>query len=158
MVTAPATHELDGPPWLRVESTLMATARLIREAYDLRFQVLDLNLTQASILVYVADFGPVTQTKIADHLGQGRAATGATLDRLQERQLVERQPDVDDRRVWRISLTPIGRGLIEPIAAIDTTLRTELRAGLSRVDRQALAAVLQQLQSNLRSAISTEQL
>ena len=91
-VQVPATHELDGPPWLRVESTLMATARLIREAYDHRFAPLDLNLTHASILVYVSDFGPVTQTKIADHLGQGRAATGATLDRLQERGLVERSP------------------------------------------------------------------
>ena len=26
------THELDAPPWQRVETTLMATARLIREA------------------------------------------------------------------------------------------------------------------------------
>ena len=65
------THELDAPPWQRVESTLMATARLIREAYDARFATLDLNLTQASILVYVAEFGPITQTKIADHLGIG---------------------------------------------------------------------------------------
>lgn len=131
----------------------MATARLIREAYDLRFQELDLNLTQAMILVYVADFGPVTQTKIADHLGQGRAATGATLDRLQERQLVERRPDVDDRRVWQILLTDAGRALIAPIALIDEVLRTELRSGLSRADRQALATVLRQLQTNLRSAI-----
>ncbi|MCU1358877.1 MAG: putative MarR family transcriptional regulator [Ilumatobacteraceae bacterium] len=149
---APVTHELDNPPWLRVESTLMATARMIREAYDRRFQPLDLNLTQASILVYVSEFGPVTQTTIADHLGQGRAATGANLDRLHNRQLVERRPDVADRRVWQILLTAAGSALIEPIAAIDRELRTELRSGLSRADRQALANVLRQLQSNLRSA------
>lgn len=132
----------------------MATARLIREAYDLRFAPLDLNLTQASMLVYLAEFGPVTQTKIADHLGQGRAATGATLDRLQHRGVVERRPDVDDRRVWQIHLTDNGRALIEPIAAIDETLRAELRTGLSRTDRQALTAVLRQLQGNLRSAMA----
>ncbi len=150
-----ATHELDGPPWLRVESTLMATARLIREAYDSRFAAVDLNLTQAIVLAYVADFGPVSQTKIADHLGQGRAATGSTIDRLQERKLVVRQPDVDDRRVWQIHLTAAGRELIGPIATIDEVLRTELRTGLSRSDRQALAAVLQQLQTNLRNASET---
>ena len=82
------------------------------------------------------NFGPVTQTKIADHLGQGRAATGATLDRLQERGLVERRPDDDDRRVWQIHLTDAGRDLIRPISAIDETLRTELPAGLSRADRK----------------------
>jgi MarR family transcriptional regulator for hemolysin len=148
------THELDAPPWLRVETTLMATARLIREAYDRSFATLDLNLTQAGILGYVADFGPVTQTKIADHLGQGRAATGATIDRLQERGLLERHSDSDDRRVWQIRLTPKGKDLFAQVAAIDETLRTELRSGLSRADRQALAAVMQQLQTNLRRAIS----
>ncbi len=146
------SHELDAPPWLRVEATLMATARLIREAFDHRFAELELNLTQASILAYVSDFGPVTQTKIADHLGQGRAATGATIDRLQERGLVERQPDAEDRRVWQIQLTPPGHDMVARIGEIDKTLRTELRAGISRSDRQALATVMQQLQTNLRAA------
>jgi len=153
MQSGSGTHELDAPPWQRVETTLMATARLIRDAYDARFASLDLNLTQASILMYVAEFGPVTQTKIADHLGQGRAATGATLDRLQERSLLERHPDSDDRRVWQIRLTNPGRDLIDRITAIDEALRTELRAGITREDRQALAGVTQQLQANLRRAM-----
>jgi MarR family transcriptional regulator for hemolysin len=152
--TGDVTHELDAPPWLRVETTLMATARLIREAYDDRFARLDLNLTQASIVSYVSDFGPVTQTKIADHLGHGRAATGAAIDRLQHRGLIERHADVDDRRVWLIQLTSAGRQLVGQIAGIDETLRTELRAGISRSERQALAAVMQRLQANLRAAIT----
>jgi DNA-binding MarR family transcriptional regulator len=152
--SAAASHELDAPPWLRVESTLMATARLIREAYDHRFTPLGLNLTLASILVYVADFSPVTQSKIAAHLGQGRAATGASIDRLQELGLVERRPDVEDRRVWQIHLTPAGQTIVEQIAVIDTGLRTELRDGVSRAERQALAQVLQTLQANLRRALT----
>ena len=152
---SPATHELDSPPWLRVEMTLMATARLIREAYDVRFASFGLNLTLASILAYVGDFSPVTQSKIADHLGQGRAATGTSIDRLQVLGLIERRPDVDDRRVWQIHLTDDGRSMAERIAAIDTELRTELRTGLSRADRQALAQVMQQLQGNLRRALAT---
>jgi hypothetical protein len=36
MSTNLTTHELDSPPWLRVESTLMATARLVRTAFDAR--------------------------------------------------------------------------------------------------------------------------
>ncbi len=152
--SAAASHELDAPPWLRVESTLMATARLIREAYDHRFTPLGLNLTLASILVYVADFSPVTQSKIAAHLGQGRAATGSSIDRLQELGLVERRPDVDDRRVWQIHLTAAGQTIVEHIAVIDTALRTELRDGVSRAERQALAQVLQTLQANLRRALT----
>ena len=151
-----APHELDGPPWTRVEATLMATARLVRDTYDHRFAELDLNLTQAIILVYVADFGPVTQTKIADHLGQGRAATGSTIDRLQARGLVDRHPDADDRRVWQIQVTRSGKDLVGRVTAIDEMLRTELRTGITRAERQALTAVLQQLQSNLRRASGHE--
>ena len=33
--TSPS-HELDAPPWLRVETTLMGAAQAIRNAYDVR--------------------------------------------------------------------------------------------------------------------------
>jgi MarR family transcriptional regulator for hemolysin len=153
MNLSPPSHELDSPPWLRVESTLMATARMIREAFDGRFAQLSLNLTQASIVSYVSDFGPVTQTRIADHLGHGRAATGAALDRLQGRGLIAREPDVTDRRVWQIHLTPAGHEMVDRIAGIDETLRNELRAGITRQERQALAGLMRRLQLNIRGAI-----
>ena len=56
-----SSHELDSPPWLRVESTIMATARAIRQAYDARFRDLGLNLSEASLLAFVAEAGPFTQ-------------------------------------------------------------------------------------------------
>jgi MarR family transcriptional regulator, transcriptional regulator for hemolysin len=148
-------HELDAPPWLRVETTLMATARLVRDAYDRRLAPLDLSLTQALVLAYVSDFGPVTQTKIADHLGQGRAATGVTVDGLQDRRLVKRRPDPDDRRVWLIDMTATGRVLVGEITSVDEKLRTELRAGISRAERQALARVLTRLRANLVGVVAS---
>ena len=149
-----ATHELDAPPWLRVESTLIAVARLVREAYDSRFAQLGLNLTQASILSYVGDFGSVIQTRIADHLHQGRAATGASIDYLQNLDLIERLPDPDDRRVWRIGLTEAGTHMTGQIRAIDERLRNELRDGISKTERQALNGMLGRLKSNLQQALS----
>jgi MarR family transcriptional regulator, transcriptional regulator for hemolysin len=149
------THELDAAPWLRVESTLMATARLVRDAYDTRLAPLDLGLTQALVLEYLSDFGPVTQTRIADHLHQGRAATGATVDRLHDRGLVKRRTDPDDRRVWLVELTATGRDLVGEITSVDEKLRTELRAGISRAERQALARLLERLRANLAGVIAT---
>jgi DNA-binding MarR family transcriptional regulator len=151
---SPTTHELDAPPWLRVETTLMNTARAMREAYDARFAALGLNLTQASLIAYLREFGPVTQTKCADHLRLGRANIGAIIDRLQERRLVERHPDVIDRRVWRVALSPAGVDVAEQVLAIDEVLRSEMRAGISRAERQALASVMTRLQQNLLRATS----
>ncbi|MFW2336473.1 MarR family winged helix-turn-helix transcriptional regulator [Ilumatobacter sp.] len=143
-------HELDAPPWLRVESTLMATADAIHAAYDRRLAPLNLNLTLASLLSYVSDFGPVSQTTVAEHLGQGRAVTGTHIDRLEHDGLVERRPDPHDRRVWLVAMTPSGADLVEAIADVDRVLRAELRTGISRADRQTLAATLIRLQQNLR--------
>lgn len=134
----------------------MATARAIRETFDARFAPLGLNLTQASIIAYVEEFGPITQTRIADHLRLGRAVIGSTIDRLQERDLLERHPDAVDRRVWLVSLTAQGRVTAARIAKIDEILRAELRDGISREERQALASVMTRLQQNLARASSRE--
>lgn len=128
----------------------MATANAIHAAYDQRLAPLGLNLSCASLLSYVSDFGPVTQTHVAEHLGQGRAVTGTQIDRLERDGLVQRLPDPNDRRVWLISLTSAGEELVAAVADVDRVLRAELRSGISRADRQTLAATLVRLQQNLR--------
>lgn len=146
-------HELDAPPWLRVETTLMATARTIRQAYDQRLEPLGLQLSQASLLSYVADFGPQAQSRIAERLGIGRAATGSMIDGLEARGLVRRLPDPADRRVWLVGLTSEGKELVADVAAVDAALRAELRSGTTRADRQQLAAILLRLQANLAEVL-----
>ena len=146
---AAANHELDAPPWKRVESTLMATARAIRRAFDARYAQLDLNVTQASLLAYLDERGPLSQTQLATALGMGRAATGLVITALEQRRLVERRANPQDRRTWLIALRSEGEKLIAPIHEVDQHLRGELRAGISREERQQLAALLLRLQANL---------
>ena len=148
------THELDSPPWLRVESTLMATARLVRAAFDVRLAPLDLNLTQASLLGYIVEFGATTQTQLADRLGIGRAAIGSVVDQLESRGLVERTPNSADRRVWLVAITDAGVELAQRISEVDEVLRADLRRGIGREERQALAWVMTRLQQNLQLAIA----
>lgn len=146
---AASNHELDAPPWLRVESTLMATARAIRKAYAIRFEGLELNLTQASLIGFLDESGPITQTQLARRLGMGRAATGLVINGLEKRGLVERLDNPNDRRAWLIALRQEGQSLVKPILEIDAVLRAELRAGISRSERQTLASLLVRLESNL---------
>ena len=145
-------HELDASPWMRVESTIMATARLMREAYDEALEPLELNLTEASLLAYVVESGPLKQTSIADHLGIGRAAAGNVIDRLQKRDLVERHADESDRRVWLIAATAAGKELAGEVSEVDLGLRHDLRLGIDRHERQMLATLLVRLQRNIVSA------
>lgn len=152
---APATSsELSGrPPWRRVETSVLDTGRLIRAAYDHRFAVLGLNLTSASIVAYVRDFGPVTQTNIAAHLRMGKAATGSAIDKLVERGVLERQSDPNDRRVWRIALTADGERFASAAVDLDGQLGAELRRDMTREERQLLYRMLSKLQANAQYAL-----
>jgi len=136
-------------PWVRVEATMATTSRMIRAAFDGALAPLDLNLTSASLLAYVADFGPVSQTALAEKLGVGRAAAGAVVDRLEARQLIERVADEHDRRVWLITITSSGRRLAGQVAVVDEEVREQIRSGISRLERQQLAALLVRIQKNL---------
>ncbi len=127
----------------------MAAARQIRCLYDLRFAELGLNLSQASLLAYAHEFGPNTQTTLAERMGLGRAATGTMIDQLEARSLIQRMPDPQDRRVWLISITESGQQLVEEITAIDEVVRESLRVGITRSERQELASLLVRIQSNL---------
>lgn len=127
----------------------MSTAAAIRTAYDDRFADLDLNLSQAMLLAYVAEFGEDTQSRIADRLGIGRAATGNIIDNLEKRDLVQRQPDPDDRRVWLVAVTADGKALADQVIEIDIVFRADLRKGITRAERQQLSSLLLRVQQNL---------
>ena len=134
----------------------MATANAIHAAYDQRLADLGLTLSTASLLAYLAEFGPVTQTRCAEHLGQGRAVTGTQVDKLQSLGYVERRPDPADRRVWLVAITPAGTALAAQVAEVDAVLRAELRDGVSRADRSTLATLLVRLQRNIRRAVADD--
>jgi len=106
------------------------------------------------LLGYVNEFGATSQTDLADHLAIGRAAIGSVVDQLQARGLIERQPKPVDRRVWLVAITDDGKALANQVNDVDQVLRAELRHGLGREERQALAWVMTRLQQNLTSAIA----
>ena len=72
------------------------------------------------------------------------------------RSLVERLPDPNDRRVWLVQVTADGKHLADQAVEIDVVIRKELRSGIPREDRQALANVLVRLQTNITTALDTE--
>ncbi len=106
---ASAERDLGAPPRQTMESLLMATSRSLRRAYDSRLAGLGLKLSEAYLLGHVHTHGPMTQTQLAEGLGIGRAATGALIDALEGKGLVERSAHAADRRVWLVATTRTGR-------------------------------------------------
>jgi MarR family transcriptional regulator, transcriptional regulator for hemolysin len=153
LIRLEAHHELDAPPWKRFESTLMATSKSIRRSYDLRFAEIGLNLSEACLLEYVVEHGPISQTQVAERIGMGRAPAGSIVDSLSNRSLIRRLADPTDRRVWLLTATEEGLTLASRLVEIDRTLRSELRKGLSQKERAILAETLLRLQANLSGVL-----
>lgn len=154
-MTVHSSHELEVAPWKRIDGTIMETARKIRRAYDDVLAPLSLTLPEASLLAFINESEPMTQIRLSERMGSGRAALGSRVDALERRGAVERRPDLSDRRVWLVYITEEGRSLVDEVTIVDRELREQLRQGISREERQLLASLLLRLQANL-SALRIE--
>ena len=78
----------------------------------------------------------------------GGNVTGLT-DELEKEGFVQRDAEPDDRRSWRVTLTPQGRKAFERIAAVHERWVVELLGGLSDDDRHRLYDLLGRLRVQL---------
>ena len=151
-----SAEPLAAPPRQTIESLLMAASRGMRRAYDHRLAGLGLKLSEAFLLAHVHTRGPMTQTQLAEGLGIGRAATGALIDALERKELVERSAQAGDRRVWLVASTGRASPVVDEVAALDSALRDELWTGISRAERRQLSEILLRLQGNLAAILNDQ--
>jgi DNA-binding MarR family transcriptional regulator len=86
-----------------------------------------------------------TQGDIADALGYDRSQLVGILDDLQDRGLVERERDKDDRRRHLVRLTPAGKGCLTELRVLAKDLEKDFFAPLSAEERRTLHELLAKL-------------
>jgi len=97
---------------------------------------LNLGFTQLAALYALADSGTMTISDMADTIGRSPSAVSRLVDSLEERQLVERRQDSEDRRLRTLALTSRGKAVLgrvdraraEEFLAIVRPLATRERA------------------------------
>jgi len=98
----------------------------------------------------------LTPTDLYRSMMRSSAAMTNRIDRLEERGLVAREPDPDDRRGIRIRLTTEGLDLIEVAVEAHVEREEELLGSLSGEDREQLADLLRKLLVSMQGAESSE--
>ncbi|HEX3489196.1 MAG TPA: MarR family transcriptional regulator [Streptosporangiaceae bacterium] len=87
-----------------------------------------------------------TQAALAQSIGADKSRIIGVLDELQERGLIERQPDPADRRVHLLALTKAGHRLRESVRdAIQRQEEERVLAALSEADRAVFLRALRVL-------------
>ncbi|MFA6544884.1 MAG: MarR family transcriptional regulator [Limisphaerales bacterium] len=95
---------------------LLRTAEELWNASRVFFARWDLSPSQFNLLNVLTDFpGGCTQSDLSRQLIMHRSNVTGLVDRLEERGLVARKENADDRRAWLVVLTPAARRLLAEI-------------------------------------------
>ena len=111
------------------------------EAYDR----LELNPYHHAVLAVLDEGSRETQGAIADALGYDRGQLVGLLDDLEQRELVERRRDPEERRRHIVRLTPAGRRTLAKLRALAGELEEAFLAPLDERERRELHALLLRL-------------
>jgi DNA-binding MarR family transcriptional regulator len=98
-----------------------------------------------AILIALGEGSHETQGAIADALGYDRGQLVGLLDELEERGLVERRRDPNDRRRHLVQLTVEGKVTLNRTRALAQDLEERFLAPLGAADRAKLHELLRQL-------------
>jgi len=115
---------------------LLVLVDSFKDQFEAAVESAELNLAQGHLLMSLDE--PTQMSELARNMGFDASHITSIVDKLEDRNLVERRPDTQDRRVKRIVLTPAGqkaRDQIEdqllvtmvPLGGLDAAQRAQLR-------------------------------
>ena len=137
------TQQLPGPPKELLSSDMFLLKRLgfaAKDSSHAAFEGTGLTAFHFAVLALLEEDQRETQAMIADALGYDRSHIVRLLDELEERELVMRKRDPDDRRRHVVKLTPDGRTMLAGCGRSCSGWRTSSLAARRGAARDAARA------------------
>lgn len=128
--------------------------RLLRRRLDGTLADEGLTRPQWRLLAYVLREPGLTQSALAQRLELARAATGATVDQLEHLGLIDRRPDPDDRRSWRIHPSAAALALLARFRRLGADLLGTAFQGFEAAEITLLSRLFDRLIVNLQETDS----
>ena len=145
------TSQPSAPPRLPqelVDSTTFLLKRLgfaAKERSMAAYEDVGLHPYHFAVLLVLDEGSRETQGSIADALGYDRGQLVGLLDELEERDLVERKRDPNDRRRHLVRLTTEGKKTLRRLRTVAAQIEDDFLAPLDERERAALHSLLHRL-------------
>jgi DNA-binding MarR family transcriptional regulator len=124
-------------------------SRLYGRVFDRRAAHLGLTRVQWRALKRIHQAEGISQTALAELMDMEPIAVGRVVDRLQKAGFVERRSDPNDRRVWRLHLSPQSTQIMDAIEQVSAGVRQDSLAGVDADQLQITLQVLSQIRETL---------
>jgi MarR family transcriptional regulator for hemolysin len=131
---------------------LHEVARLMKRHFERNARGSGLTRSQWQVLAYLSRHEGINQSGLAELLEIEPITLGRIVDKLQVSGLIERRPDLSDRRAWLLHLTPAARPKLALLHGLGVVTRGEALAGVPEADIEHLLKTLQALKANLTDA------
>ena len=123
-------------------------SRLYVLRFEQRARSISRTLPQCKVLVRLEHNEGVSQARLAEISELDPMTMVRIVDRMEADALLERRPDLEDRRARCLHLTAKGRSLLDDVWRLAEETRAEIFAGVARADRDVFMKVLGQLHGN----------
>ena len=128
------------------KAVLRTADAFLRESQRL-FRPHGLTAAQFNVLHILTDYpAGISQRELGDRLVVDRSNVTGLLDRLEKAGWVRRGDHPDDRRIYRVVLTPAGLALWKKIHPLYLKVVSQVAAGLSEKEMRACEKNLQHLE------------
>jgi len=116
--------------------------RIARRRKEIALEPLDLRPRQAVALMILRDHGAMTQAALGETLSLDPANLVGLLNELEERELLDRRRDPEDRRRHIVELSPAGEATLARAEEALRAVQDYVLAGLDEDERCALHELL----------------
>src|SRR6266699_653593 len=130
---------------------LSDVARHMRTYADSEAQRFGITRAQLIILARLEDKPDISQNELAAIAEVAPMTIARLVDRLEELGLVKRCPDPEDRRIWRLQLTPAAGPILGEIKRLRAKLHSVMTKGIDRAVLDAMTTGLRQMKKNVSS-------
>lgn len=128
---------------------LATSTRLIKRKMDNYLCTYYITTSQWAVIKLLDTRIQLTQSQIANELQADKATVGEIIQRLYEKDYIEKSFDKNDRRVFLISLTPKAKDIVKDIEGLVSEVNKTALKGFTGDEIQVLYSFLNNIINNL---------
>jgi DNA-binding MarR family transcriptional regulator len=137
---------IPGPPAVLLERLSFLLKRayaLLEDAIELGLTELNISGREFAVLTLIEAEGPASQQRLADRVGVDRTTMVALIDALEEKELVNRLRDPNNRRAYLLETTKAGHKRLRDALNAVKRAEQEILAPLSSAESATLTRAMQ---------------